>query len=195
MLLPKGHHREIWRKPSIEDVSNLISISPTNPIEILNLHGIALKILFCSSYIFDINESIDAGSGAHGKDRKYCRDRANIVNPKVAKVVPHSQPVAPQQTVRKIHLDPQYNIFHWGSTIKGVSTLWPTLSCTPLGYFTGTGPIIWRVCTHGYNKIIKPIWSSPFPYLTNELIVVCIFNPMWHMHSPIIKSSTHIYVP
>ena len=37
--------------------------------------------------------------------------------------MPHSQPTAPQQTVCKFHLDPQYHIFHWGSTILGDSTL------------------------------------------------------------------------
>ena len=38
--------------------------------------------------------------------------------------MPHSQPTALQQTVCKFHLDPQYHIFHWGSTILGDSTLW-----------------------------------------------------------------------
>ena len=37
--------------------------------------------------------------------------------------MPHSQPTALQQTVCKFHLDPQYHIFHWGSTILGDSTL------------------------------------------------------------------------
>ena len=38
--------------------------------------------------------------------------------------MPHSQPTALQQTVCKFHLDTQYHIFHWGSTILGDSTLW-----------------------------------------------------------------------
>ena len=38
--------------------------------------------------------------------------------------MPHSQPIALQQTVCKFHLDPQYHIFHWGSTILGDSMLW-----------------------------------------------------------------------
>ena len=37
--------------------------------------------------------------------------------------MPHSQPTALQQTVCKFHLDPQYHIFHRGSTILGDSTL------------------------------------------------------------------------
>ena len=39
--------------------------------------------------------------------------------------MPHSQPTALklQQTVCKFHLDPQYHISHWGSTILGDSTL------------------------------------------------------------------------
>ena len=38
--------------------------------------------------------------------------------------MPHSQPTAPQQTACKFHLDPQYHIFYWGSSILGDSTLW-----------------------------------------------------------------------
>ena len=38
--------------------------------------------------------------------------------------MPHSQTTALQQTVCKFHLDPQYHISHWGSTILGDSTLW-----------------------------------------------------------------------
>ena len=62
--------------------------------------------------------------GLHSKDRKSLEGEANIMNLKETKVVPHSQPIAPQQTVCKFHLDPQCNIFHWGSTALGVSTLW-----------------------------------------------------------------------
>ena len=43
--------------------------------------------------------------------------------------MPHSQPTALQQTVCKFHLDPQYHIFHWGSTILGDSTLCFILMC------------------------------------------------------------------
>ena len=41
--------------------------------------------------------------------------------------MPHSQPTALQQTACKFHLDPQYHIFHWVSTILGDSTLWISL--------------------------------------------------------------------
>ena len=47
---------------------------------------------------------------------------------KFNEVVPHSQPTASQQTVCKFHLDPQYNIFHWGSTILGGSALWTKMA-------------------------------------------------------------------
>ena len=40
--------------------------------------------------------------------------------------MPHSQPNASQQTVCKFHLDPQYHLFHWESTILCDSTLWIT---------------------------------------------------------------------
>ena len=38
--------------------------------------------------------------------------------------VPHLQLTASQHTVWEFHLDFQYNVFHWGSTILGVSELW-----------------------------------------------------------------------
>ena len=61
--------------------------------------------------------------------------------PKWTEVVPHSQPTAPQQTVLKIHMDPQYNIFHWGFTILGASTLWQTFSAL-LALCVGNSPVI-----------------------------------------------------
>ena len=42
---------------------------------------------------------------------------------KKTEVVLHSQPTTHKQTVCKFHLDLQYNIFNWGSTTLGVSTL------------------------------------------------------------------------
>ena len=65
--------------------------------------------------------------GLDSINRKFVKVKANIGNPKVNRGCPHSLPTALQQTVMKIHLDPQYNIFHWGSTILGVSTLWLSL--------------------------------------------------------------------
>ena len=47
---------------------------------------------------------------------------------KSSEVVSHSQSTASQQTVCKFHLDPQYNIFHWGSTMLGDSTLWTKMA-------------------------------------------------------------------
>ena len=47
---------------------------------------------------------------------------------KSSEVVPHSQPTASQQTVCKFHLDPKYNIFHWGSTMLGDSMLWTKMA-------------------------------------------------------------------
>ena len=43
--------------------------------------------------------------------------------------MPHSQPTARQQSVCKFHLDHQYHISHWGSTILGDSTLWCWSHC------------------------------------------------------------------
>ena len=61
--------------------------------------------------------------GLNSKDRKSTWDKANISNPKINRDCPPLKPTIPQQTVRKFHLDPQYNIFHWGSSILGVSKL------------------------------------------------------------------------
>ena len=52
------------------------------------------------------------------------RIKQTYLIPKQTEVVPHSQPTASRRTVCKFHLDPQYNIFHWGSTVLGVSTLY-----------------------------------------------------------------------
>ena len=43
--------------------------------------------------------------------------------------MPHSQPTALQQTVCKFHLDPQYHISHWGSTVLRDSTQWISIWC------------------------------------------------------------------
>ena len=57
---------------------------------------------------------------AHNKDRKSTRDKENICSPIVNRGCP---PLTANRRLWKIHLDLQYNIFHWGSTILGVSTL------------------------------------------------------------------------
>ena len=62
--------------------------------------------------------------GLNSKDWNSTRDKANISNPKVNRGCAYSQPTTSQQTVCKFHLDPQYHIFHWGSTTLGDSTLW-----------------------------------------------------------------------
>ena len=55
-LRPRGHQSGNWRKPQMKDVSNLINICPTNPIQVLNLHGIFSRLCLCpANNIFDIN--------------------------------------------------------------------------------------------------------------------------------------------
>ena len=56
--------------------------------------------------------------GLHSKDRKSTQEKANISNPIVSRC-------CPQYTTSRTSadLDPQYNIYHWGSTVLGVSTL------------------------------------------------------------------------
>ena len=73
-----------WRIPWIHDVSNLINICPTNPVQVLNLHEIFQRFCLCTwNDIFDMNKTVIVGTGARGKDGKYLRNKANIGNPKV----------------------------------------------------------------------------------------------------------------
>ena len=59
--------------------------------------------------------------GLHSKDRKSTKDKGNISNPKVNRGCPTlTANTASQQTVFKFDLDPQYTIFHRGSTVLGV---------------------------------------------------------------------------
>ena len=49
-------------------------------------------------------------------------------------MVPHSQPTAPEHIVCKFHLDPQYNTFHWGSSVLGFQrSVTPSLEFQPVG--------------------------------------------------------------
>ena len=50
-LLPKIHQSGNWRKPQMKDVSNLISICPTKPIQVWNLHGF-FKYFYALQMIF-----------------------------------------------------------------------------------------------------------------------------------------------
>ena len=65
--------------------------------------------------------------------------------------MPHSQPTALQQTVCKFHLDPQYHISHWGSTVLGDSTLCNAW-CDPVR----------RWEDHAHNVVCSPSGSSDF---------------------------------
>ena len=63
--------------------------------------------------------------------------------------MPNSQPTAFQQTVCKFHLDPQYHIFHWGSTILGDSKLclqWNIKFCASfqIHWCNETGVTVWK---------------------------------------------------
>ena len=72
----------------MKDVFNLINICPTSPIQVLDPHGIFLRMCLCpSNDIYDIKKSMLV-LGPQGKDRKYCRDKANIDNPKVNRGCP-----------------------------------------------------------------------------------------------------------
>ena len=86
--------------------------------------------------------------------------------------MPHSQPTAPQQTVCKLRLDPQYHIFHWGSAILGDSTLcenilslWrKLLYWYDLYYEIAHRLVIGRI----YNRQVSRAWIS-----------YCAYSIMW----------------
>ena len=48
-ITPHRTSKDDWRKPQIEDFSNLIDICRTNPIQVLNLHGFLCRLWFCHS--------------------------------------------------------------------------------------------------------------------------------------------------
>ena len=132
-LLPRAHHTGNYRKPQMEDVHKLISVCPTNPIQILNQHEFFLKIL-CVSFKWYFSQKWKKKSGcwywsSTDMTGNLLGIKQTYVIPKWPEVVPHSEQTGPQQTVCKFHLGPQYIIFHWGSNVLRVSTLcWITLS-------------------------------------------------------------------
>ena len=76
----------------MEEFPNLINIGPTNPIQILNQHGLFGRFCLCPS-----NDTLKKSMlvlGLQSKDRKYTRDKANISNCKVNRSLSptHSQP-------------------------------------------------------------------------------------------------------
>ena len=76
--------------------------------------------------------------------------------------MPHSQPTALQQTVCKFHLDPQYHIFHWGSTILGDSTLWdgPHVGPMNLAFKVTTGPQQGISLAEGKDQWLQQAWYN-----------------------------------
>ena len=78
-------------------------------------------------------------------------------------VVPHSQPTAPKQNV--LQIEQQHNIFYWGSTIPGVSTLY-----------------------------VDPKWQNPdsqTQIFQKTLSDICISNPKNHITN---NEETSLYI-
>ena len=72
----------------MEEVTNLINIGPTNPIQILNQHEF-FKDYVCVLQVILLTKKISMlVLGLHSKDRKSTRDKANISNPKVNRGCP-----------------------------------------------------------------------------------------------------------
>ena len=122
--------------------------------------------------------------------------------------MPHSQPTALQQTVCKFHLDPQYHIFHWGSTILGDSTLWWTArgrlrKCNQLAMHKNRRWIVqaWRfMALHMLH--IEPLIISCLPirliltyqYVTLCSMVFCSFSASHNSIMPLIPSELLTFV-
>ena len=101
-------------------------------------------------------------------------------------VVPHSQPTASQQTVCTFHLDLQYNIFHWGSTVLGVSTLCsreiPAKFIFDLTY--GFARVKWITWNKGKRFVVVLVsWLLSF--------AICI---LLHWHASVYKRQNHILI-
>ena len=83
----------------MEEVPNFINIGPSNPVQTyMNVFEDFVCVL--QMILLTKIKNLDVGSGAPLQWQE-------------TDAVPHSQPIAPQQTMCKFHLDPQYNIFHW----------------------------------------------------------------------------------
>ena len=99
--------------------------------------------------------------GLHSKDRKSTKDKANIRYPKVNRGCP---PLTANHTSAgcvQISLGPQCNIFNWGSTVLGVSTLCAAssksnvhISVTKWG-IVGYGLVYCWICEIGLLYIIR----------------------------------------
>ena len=97
------------------------------------------------------------------------------------------KPTAPQQIVWKFQLDLQYNIFHWGSTILGVSTLWTDYVLTLLHIIT-----LYRVSDMSFaesNTLLEPTQGNAYENVFSQkgrlqkgqpfyldLMLTCIFR-------------------
>ena len=107
----------------MEEVLNLINIYPTNPFQILNQHEFFRRSCVCpSNNTFDRNKKISMlVMGPHSKEGKSTKDKANISYPKVNRGCPPLTANRISADCVQISLGPQYNIFHWGSTVLGFS--------------------------------------------------------------------------
>ena len=56
--------KDVWIKPQLEDISNVINVCHTNSIQVLNLDEFPCRFWLCSSnHILKINETIVVGTG------------------------------------------------------------------------------------------------------------------------------------
>ena len=89
--------------------------------------------------------------------------------------MPHSQPTALHQTVSKFHLDPQYHISHWGSTILGDSTLCKTWTCTCRQGSASVTPLYYvyavALFTGGFTHYVDAIMTTMASQITSLTVV------------------------
>ena len=70
-LLPRGHHRDNWRKPRMK-IKFQLNIYPTKPIQVSNINYIFWRLI-C------VLVKMGVGTGAPRQRKRYSRDKTKII--------------------------------------------------------------------------------------------------------------------
>ena len=138
-----------------------------------------------------ITKTFKSVLGLNSKDRKSTRDKANISNPKVNKGCTPLTANRTSGSVCKFYLDPQYHIFHWGSTILGDSTLCMPLSQKhkkhPKGTTSTTSSLMSaKHSDQAWNRVTNAAlrWRhNQRNGVSNHQLLDCLFNRLFRHRS------------